>query len=60
MRKLLKTLAVLLAVGIAVPASGIDTIDGSAATTVVISPYNPYEINNGIFEGWETAGYRLI
>lgn len=55
MRKLLKTLAVLLAVGIAVPASGLDTIDGSAATTVVISPYNPYEINNGIFEGWGTS-----
>ncbi|MBR6792392.1 MAG: alpha-L-arabinofuranosidase, partial [Ruminococcus sp.] len=55
MRKLLKALAVLLAVGIAVPASGLDTIDGNAVTTVVISPYNPYEINNGIFEGWGTS-----
>lgn len=27
----------------------------SAATNVVVSPYNIYEINDGIFEGWGTS-----
>lgn len=55
MKKLSRLLAVILAAGIAVPASGIGTMEINAATTVVVSPYNPYEINNGVFEGWGTS-----
>lgn len=55
MKKILKTLAVMLAAGITVSASGINTVETDAATTVVVSPYNPYEINNGEFEGWGTS-----
>ncbi len=55
MKKIARTLAFMLAACIAIPSSGIGTVDTDAAATVVVSPYNPYEINDGVFEGWGTS-----
>ncbi|MBE6846903.1 MAG: alpha-L-arabinofuranosidase [Ruminococcus sp.] len=55
MRKHKRALAALMAAAMAVPAMGNVGTEIHAATTVVISPYNAYEINGGVFEGWGTS-----
>ncbi len=55
MKKWTKAMAALLATCIALPASGMQSIRTDAAENVMISPYNTYEINDGVFEGWGTS-----
>ena len=55
MKKWSKATAALLAACLALPASGMQSIRTDAAESVVISPYNTYEINDGVFEGWGTS-----
>ncbi len=50
-----RTVAALLAACMALSASGMRSIFTDAAENVMISPYNTYEINDGVFEGWGTS-----
>lgn len=50
-----KHISVVMAACIALTATGINPLTAHAARTVVISPDDPYAINNGVFEGWGTS-----
>ena len=50
-----KHISVVMAVCIALTATGINPLTAQAVQTVVISPDDPYAINNGVFEGWGTS-----
>lgn len=45
----------LLSLCMAASAAGTVPLEGAAANTVVISPYDTYAINHGVFEGWGTS-----
>lgn len=55
MKKRCRILALLLAACLTGTYAGNFDCDVRAAETVVISPYNTYEINDGVFEGWGTS-----
>ena len=55
MKCFLKTVSVLLASCVTLSAVSMNDLSADAATTVMISPYNTYEINGGVFEGWGTS-----
>ncbi len=51
-----KSIALMLAVAITGSlASNLPGDNAQAAENVVVSPYNVYEINDGVFEGWGTS-----
>ncbi len=50
-----KALALLLAACLAGSCAGGIGREVSAAETVVVSPYNTFEINDAVFEGWGTS-----
>lgn len=50
-----KHISVVMAACIALTATGINPLTAHAVQTVVISPDDPYAINNGVFEGWGTS-----
>ena len=56
MRLITKTIAVILSAAVAVPPlfSG-HGFTSDAATTITLSPYSTYDINDGKFEGWGTS-----
>lgn len=55
MKQRFRLASALLAACTACSVIGITPIPTAAATTVVISPDDPYVINNGVFEGWGTS-----
>lgn len=55
MKSKLRFLAALLSATMALQAAKLDFQSASAATSILISPYSTYEINNGVFEGWGTS-----
>ena len=56
MRLITKTIAVILSAAVAAPPlfSG-HGFTSDAATTITLSPYSTYDINDGKFEGWGTS-----
>lgn len=55
MKKKIRAAAFLIAACFTCNMAGYIPRDVSAAENVVISPYNIYEVNNGVFEGWGTS-----
>ncbi len=55
MKKGCRTLALVLAACFVGNYAGNIADNVSAAENVVVSPYNTYEINDGVFEGWRTS-----
>ena len=56
MKAKLKSIALMLAVAITGSLTcNIPADNAQAAENVVVSPYNIYEVNDGVFEGWGTS-----
>ncbi|MDO4864616.1 MAG: glycoside hydrolase, partial [Ruminococcus sp.] len=55
MKIIARAVAVVLSVTAAVPSFVGTGIKADAATTVTLSPYSVYDINDGKFEGWGTS-----
>ncbi len=55
MKKAMKSISFLMSAVIAFSTLVNMPFSANAATNVTISPYNTYEINNGVFEGWGTS-----
>ncbi|MBR5165733.1 MAG: discoidin domain-containing protein [Ruminococcus sp.] len=55
MRMIARVAAVLLSAAVAVPSFIGTGFKADAATTVTLSPYSVYDINDGKFEGWGTS-----
>lgn len=55
MKLFARAVAVVLTAAVAVPSFGGTGVRADAATTVTLSPYSVYDINDGKFEGWGTS-----
>lgn len=55
MKKIIKLLSVFMASYLTFSTINIEKIITSANESIIISPYNKFEINNGVFEGWGTS-----
>jgi len=55
MRIIARAVAVILSATVAVPSFVGTGFKADAATTVTLSPYSVYDINDGKFEGWGTS-----
>ena len=55
MKIIARAAAVVLSAAVAVPSFFGTGFKADAATTVTLSPYSTYDINDGKFEGWGTS-----